>query len=67
MKKYPSLNQYNFYYYLGLAYYDKKRAANAIKWYKLAEKIKDNDYELCNSLGIAFDQVKDYDNAVIYY
>ncbi len=36
MKKYPKLDPFMFYYYLGLAYYDKKKNENSIKWYKLA-------------------------------
>ena len=55
MKKYPKLNEFNFYYYLGLAYYDKKRVPASIKWYKLAEKIQENNPELCNSFGISYD------------
>jgi hypothetical protein len=40
MKKYPKLNEFFFYYYLGLAYYDKKKVDASIKWYKRAEQIK---------------------------
>lgn len=40
-KKHQRLNLYQFYYYLGLAYFEKERAEDAIRWYKRGEEIKD--------------------------
>lgn len=59
---YPKMDRFNFYYYLGLAYYDRndgKRAA--ITWYKRAEKLDSNSFNLYNSLGLAYDSIQEYD------
>lgn len=55
MKSYPKLDTFMFFYYLGLAYYDKKNNSNSIKWYKRAEKINPNHFKLMNSIGITYD------------
>lgn len=57
MKEYPNMDEFNFYYYLGLAYYDMggKNIDNAINWYKRAEAIDSNSFKLYNSLGLAYD------------
>jgi tetratricopeptide (TPR) repeat protein len=56
-----------FYYYLGLAYYDKKRVEESIKWYKKSEAINDKDFDLMNSFGISYDEIKKYKEAEVYY
>jgi hypothetical protein len=33
------MDQFNFYYYLGLAYFDKSRLEVALNWYKRAEEM----------------------------
>jgi tetratricopeptide (TPR) repeat protein len=56
------MDRFNFYYYLGLAYYDRndgKRAA--ITWYKRAEKLDSNSFNIYNSLGLAYDSIQEYD------
>jgi len=63
MKKFPKLDNFMFYYYLGLAYYDKKKVDISIKWYKRALEINNKHYELMNSFGISYDEIKDYKNA----
>lgn len=63
MKEFPKLKPFYFFYYLGLAMYDKKRVEESIKWYKKAEEINNNDYELMNSFGISYDEIKKYPQA----
>jgi hypothetical protein len=37
IKEYPKIDVFNFYYYLGLAYYDRNDGAKtALTWYKRA-------------------------------
>jgi tetratricopeptide (TPR) repeat protein len=55
MKKYTKLDNFVFYYYVGLAYYDKKKNEQALKWYNYAMQIDDKSYKLMNSLGIVYD------------
>ncbi len=52
-----------FYYYLGLGYYDKKKNDAAINWYTKAYYINSTHFELLNSMGIVYDEIKDYKNA----
>jgi tetratricopeptide (TPR) repeat protein len=61
MGKYAKLDTFMFYYYIGLAYYDKDKVDISIKWYKKAELLNSNNFELMNSLGIAYDEIKRYD------
>lgn len=61
MSKYVKLDPFMFYYYIGLAYYDKDKVDKSIKWYKKAEELNANNFELMNSMGIAYDEIKKYD------
>jgi tetratricopeptide (TPR) repeat protein len=67
MKSYPKLDPFMFYYYLGLAYYDKNKVNEAIKWYERAEKINDKNIDLMNSFGISYAEIKKYPQAEEYY
>jgi tetratricopeptide (TPR) repeat protein len=67
MTKYPKLDPFMFYYYLGLAYYDKKKVDTSIKWYFKANELNSNSYKLFNSLGISYDEKRDYPNGEKYY
>jgi tetratricopeptide (TPR) repeat protein len=55
MSKYVKLDPFMFYYYIGLAYYDKDKVDKSIKWYKKAEELNADNFELMNSMGIAYD------------
>lgn len=63
MKEYPKMDEFNFYYYLGLAYYDMggRYINNAITWYKRAEAINPKSFNLYNSFGLAYDSQQRYD------
>lgn len=63
IKKYPNLDLFSFYHQLGKAYYDKKKNDIAIKFYLKALAINANFYKLSNSLGIVYEEIKDYGNA----
>lgn len=63
MEKYAKLDRFMFYYYLGLGYYDKKKNDAAINWYTKAYYINSTHFELLNSMGIVYDEIKDYKNA----
>lgn len=67
MNKYKNLDPFNFYYYLGLAYYDKKKNDLSLKWYFKAMQIDNNNYKLFNSIGITYDEMGDYPNGEKYY
>ena len=67
MKGYDKLDTFSFYYYLGLAYYDKKQIDKSITWYFRALEINPNDYKLFNSMGIAYDEKRDFVNGEKYY
>lgn len=67
MKNYPKLDTFIFYYYLGLAYYDKKRNQESLKWYNLAEQIDGKNFKLMNSIGITYDEMRDFVNGEKYY
>lgn len=67
MKNYSKLDPYMFYYYLGLAYYDKRNNNKSIKWYKLAEEMNHKDYKLMNSIGITYDEMKNFVEGERYY
>ena len=58
MSKYVKLDPFMFYYYIGLAYYDKDKVDTSIKWYKKAEELNANNFELMNSIDIAYDEIK---------
>lgn len=53
------MDEFNFYYYLGLAYYDMggNNVNNAINWYKQAEKLNPKSFNVYNSLGLAYDSL----------
>jgi tetratricopeptide (TPR) repeat protein len=44
MDKYAKLNPFMFYYYLGLAYYDKDKVQKSIEWYKRAEQLNSSNF-----------------------
>jgi protein O-GlcNAc transferase len=67
MKKYPKLDPFMFYYYLGLAYYDKRNSNTSLKWYKVAETMNSSNFKLMNSIGITYDEMRDYENGEKYY
>lgn len=67
MKSYGKLDPFYFYYYLGLAYYDKKQVDKSISWYFKALDINPNDYKVFNSMGISYDEKKDFANGEKYY
>jgi len=67
MKKYPKLDPFMFYYYLGLAYYDKRNSNTSLKWYKVAETMNSSNFKLTNSIGITYDEMRDYENGEKYY
>lgn len=66
MEKYPKLDKFFFYYYIGIAHYDKLNNAEGLKWYKRAEAIKQT-HEICNSIGLIYDRLNDYVNGEAYY
>ncbi len=44
MEKYPGLDRFMFYYYLGLGYYDKKKVNVSINWYTKAYAINSKQF-----------------------
>ena len=67
MNNYGKLDPFNFYYYLGLAYYDKKKVDISLKWLFKALELNSSDYKLFNSMGISYDEKGDYENGEKYY
>lgn len=70
MRKYKVKDDY-FYYYLGLAYYDKKKYDLSIKYYmksyECAKELQKEIYKLDNSTGITYDELRKDDDAIKYY
>ena len=52
---------------LGDIYADMYEFRNALEYYKKAEKLDSNDYELLNKIGFACEKVKDMASAKEYY
>ena len=59
---------FNFQYYMGLAYYDKKNYDRSIEWYDRALQMPhDHHYKVYNSKGITYDDMNKYDEAEAAY
>lgn len=63
MKEYPKMDVFNFYFYLGLAYYDKGGSyiQTSITWYKRAEALNPKSFNVLNSMGLAYDSLQEYE------
>lgn len=57
------MDMFNFYYYMGLANYDRPKYEVAISWYKKAESIDKQSFRIYNSLGLAYERLKKYEEA----
>ena len=70
MLKYKIEDDY-FYYYMGLAYYDKKKYDESIKYYMksygCAKKLAVDIHKIHNSTGITYDDMRLDDKALEYY
>jgi tetratricopeptide (TPR) repeat protein len=54
MRKYPKLDPFMFYYYLGLAYFNKKQNYKSLEWYKMAEGIDSMNFGLMNAIALNY-------------
>lgn len=66
LKKRPLSTNDMLYYYIGACYFQDKQYENAINYYKLAFDIKDS-YSYCNNIANSYYQLKNYDEALIWY
>lgn len=70
MSKYKIQNDW-FYYYLGLAYYDKRKWDRSLYYYneaiKVANTLQKDIHKVYNSIGITYDEMRDYEKAKQYY
>ena len=62
MRKYPKMDEHNFCYYLGLAYYDKPKYDVALSWYKRALALN-RTYNVLNSMGLVYDNTAEYEKS----
>lgn len=66
LKKRPLSTNDMLYYYIGACYFQDKQYQNAIEYYKLAFDINDS-YSYCNNIANSYYQLKNYDEALIWY
>ena len=66
LKKRPLSTNDMLYYYIGACYLQDKQYQNAIEYYKLAFDINDS-YSYCNNIANSFYQLKNYNEALIWY
>ena len=66
LKKRPLSTNDMLYYYIGACYFQDKQYQNAIEYYKLAFDINDS-YSYCNNIANSFYQLKNYNEALIWY
>ena len=63
MAKYKILDDW-FYYYLGLAYYDKKKNDKSLHFYQeclsIEGTLKKDIHKVYNSIGITYDEMGNY-------
>ena len=66
LKKRPLSTNDMLYYYIGACYFQDKQYQNAIEYYKLAFDINDS-YSYCNNIANSYYQLKNYNEALIWY
>lgn len=65
--RHPQCDVYEVNFYSGVAYRQMGQPAEALAWYRRAELLNPTDARLLFNMGLAFDQMQDYDSAAAYY